>query len=135
MRYTLHKIDNDSAEAIWKAVSGDYWPKYDAAFGAFDEDLVPVGFGTVIKVKGEKTAFLSASGVFPKASGNHLQRRLIRQRIRWAAANGCTHVITYTTWDNYPSMLSLLGCGFRFYRPEWAWAGRDMHYYCLKVDT
>lgn len=78
--------------------------------------------------------FLSRAGVFPWLSGRGLQRRMIRTRIKWAKKIGARYVVTYTTYDNHLSICNLIKCGFRFYVPEWKWAGPGVHYFMYEIE-
>lgn len=78
------------------------------------------------------TAFLSRAGVLEVARGAGLQRRLINARVRHARRDPqCTHVMTYTAIYNAASANSLIGAGFRLYRPETGdlWMGADWNYW------
>lgn len=73
-------------------------------------------------------AFLTRAGVSACARGNGLQRRMIRTRLNWARRKGYKYAITYTTWENYSSMVNLLKCGFRVYAPDVDYAGDVMYF-------
>ena len=92
------------------------------------DDETPVGFCTT-RVVDRDTIFLSRSGVLPIARGANLQRRMIDVRLRWAREHGYQYAITYTLYDNWPSIINLIKKGFRFYHPAYPWAGRDVHYF------
>ena len=59
--------------------------------------------------------------------GKGIQKRMIKCRVK--AAYGCKVIVTYTLRDNYPSMNSLVSCGFRMFEPEYAYAGRQQMYF------
>lgn len=104
-------------------------PLPNTAWVAKDADGELAGFCTVRQsVAFDDTVFLSRSGVMAGAQGNGLQRRMIRTRLRWAKRKGYKHAITYTVWDNYPSMVNLLKCGFRVYQPKEPYAGDVMYF-------
>lgn len=89
----------------------------------------PIGFCSARKLARENAIFLSRAGVLPLANGQGLQRRMINARVRWGRKIGAERAVTYTVYDNHASIANLLRCGFRFYTPEWPWAG-DVHYFC-----
>ncbi len=98
----------------------------------FNEADVPVAYGGVKVVYGDlTTAFLSRAGVLPEARGQGLQRKLLKLRIRWARAQGCKQIITYTHKDNTVSANNLIKSGFLLYTPDWAWVGRDDFLYWI----
>lgn len=107
---------------------GDDWEEGDAYWILRDE-LEPKGFCAARKVPLENVVFLVRAGILPSARGAGLQRRMIRTRIQWARKEGCAAAITYTGYNSYDSIVNLLRCGFRFYAPEYAWAGRNYHYF------
>jgi hypothetical protein len=54
---------------------------------------------------------------------------MIDVRVRWARTfDDCQHVITYTTYENHPSITNLIKSGFRFYTPHYRYAGA-VHYF------
>lgn len=96
---------------------------------AVDDEKI-VGFCSAVREK--NFVFLSTAAVFPQARGAGLQRRMIAARVRWAQRQpGVDRAITYTVLHNYESMVNLLKCGFRFYRPPKAlrYKGDQAHYF------
>jgi GNAT superfamily N-acetyltransferase len=67
--------------------------------------------GLYLGIEGE--AWLVRTGVLPAFRGQHLQRRLIRTRLRAARKAGVPAVDTYTHVTNIASQRSLIACGFR----------------------
>ena len=65
--------------------------------------------------------------------GKGLQKKLISTRIKAAKENDCYIAITYTTKDNYPSVNNLIGKGFKYYFPEYAYGGKEMLYWSKKI--
>lgn len=61
----------------------------------------------------EDQAWLVRMGVLPAFRGRHLQRKLIRSRLRAARKTGVPAVDTYTHVTNIASQRSLIACGFR----------------------
>lgn len=109
----------------------DEIPEWDAAWVAWEEDRA-VGFATAKLADAGTAMFLQRSGVRPVARGQGLQRRLIRVRERWARARGIRRSVTYTTYENHPSITNLIRSGYRFYTPDWKWAG-DSHYFWRRL--
>lgn len=100
----------------------------------FTEAGVPVAYGGIRLVNGDPTtAFLSRAGVLPEARGQGLQMKLLALRTRWARAQGCSQIITYTHKDNIRSANNLIRSGFLLYSPEWPWVGNDDFLYWMKT--
>jgi len=112
-----------------KLFEGDAWVGDDHThWVAEDSSGLPVGFCSAIYRPQLGYAYLSRAGVDSSARGAGLQRRMIRARVQWAKRLGAREVITYTLLKNYDSFVNLLKCGFRFYKPESAYVGQDVHY-------
>jgi GNAT superfamily N-acetyltransferase len=95
----------------------------------------PVGYCSVRPLRkwsGEprwgESVFLSRAGLLKLARGKGTQRRMIRKRLQWARSEGFKRACTYTSYDNVPSMRSLIREGFMPYKPEYWWAG-DVVYF------
>jgi GNAT superfamily N-acetyltransferase len=113
-----------------RGLPGDLWVGDHHTFWiATDDSGEAVGFCSAVLLPWDKTVFLSSAVVFRAARGNGWQRRMIRHRLRWAARHGMTDAVTYTVRENWPSAVSLLGCGFRTYEPRHAWAGRVWYWH------
>lgn len=56
---------------------------------------------------------------------------MIRNRCAWGKNQGASYAVTYTLRDNYPSIVNLLKCGFRFASSPrgWVGVGSDVHYF------
>lgn len=91
------------------------------------------GFCSVYRLKYERGVYLSRAGVLPGTRGRGLQRRMIQARLRWARTRGLRFAVTYTSLDNYPSIVNLLRCGFVFYDPATPWAGPQVHYFMRRL--
>lgn len=65
--------------------------------------------------------------------GKGIQKKMITTRMKAAKDKGCHIAITYTTKDNYPSVNNLIGKGFRYYFPEYAYGGKEMLYWSKKI--
>lgn len=116
------------------AMPDDHWVGDDHTFWiARDGSGKPVGFCSAICRPERGYVFLSRAAVAVSARGARLQRRMIRARVAWARKQGATEVITYTLLKNYESFVNLLKCGFRFYKPDAAWVGHDVHYMRLSL--
>jgi GNAT superfamily N-acetyltransferase len=87
----------------------------------------PVGFGVAVLIDG--VAYLRRAAVVTEARGYHIQRRLIRARVRWARSVGATRVETYTLPDNPWSAVSLIKCGFLPWEPPDRYAGDKRVYW------
>jgi GNAT superfamily N-acetyltransferase len=108
-------LDTEDGESVWLE-RGEYWAAYDG------ESLV--GFGGLVRsLQWCDAVYFHSSGVAESARGRHLQRRLIRARLRWAKQHGFGWAITYTVVYNPASAASLIACGFKPYWPRKPWAG------------
>ena len=67
--------------------------------------------------------YLRMSAVLPEYQGHGIARRLIRSRLRFAARNGATEVLTYTLPGNAESNNALIAAGFRVHRPTVLYRG------------
>jgi GNAT superfamily N-acetyltransferase len=141
MTITVRRLDDiDSARVLHDlAFEADKWVGDDHTFWvARDPDAGnrTVGFASAIfrAPEGDKPyVFLSRAAVVAKYQGQHLQRRLIAHRVFWGWWQGAEEIRTYTTLQNYPSMVNLLREGFSFYRPETPYAGKRYHYFRLSL--
>lgn len=107
----------------------DDWENSTAHWIAWDSTGSPVGFCSARKSRHEPVVILTRAGVLPCANGAGLQRRMIQVRLRWARQVGAEHAITYTVYDNHPSIVNLLRSGFLFYEPAEQWAGAHVNYF------
>ena len=109
------------------------WHRRDKeAFWVLWRGNKPAGFCSVADI-GDRTAYFTAAAIEPWARGGNLQRRMIRVRLQWARRNNLKTAITYTVPKNYPSIVNLIRSGFKFYDPEYAWAGKEMLYYRINL--
>ena len=125
----LHDLD-DAKELHSMAFPRDAWAGDDHTFWVAMEDGKVVGFCSA-KLWPPHGVFLSRCAVRKDYSGKGLQRSMIRTRVKWAIEQGADRVFTYTTLKNYPSIMNLLRCKFRFY--DGHWVGSDVHYMELKL--
>lgn len=81
----------------------------------------------------QNTAYLCRVAVLPEHQRRGLHKRLIRIRERWARRNDIDWVVTDTRSDNYPSVNSLIGCGYKLWRPPnriaWAEYSNPLYWY------
>jgi GNAT superfamily N-acetyltransferase len=128
--YRIHQTDDEMLVRALHTIClpGDPFSKGCQYWVAWEGEM-PVAFCSVKKLRSEPgVVFLNRSGVVPSARGSNLQRRMLNARVKWCRVNGIQSVITYAIYDNWPSIVNLLRSGFRFYVPEWKWAG-DVHYF------
>ncbi len=90
------------------------------------------GFGGV-RYLYENTWYLCRAGVMPEFVGNGLQKELIRARIDGAIKYGANLIITDCTMDNYGSANSLIGCGFKLFKPCYNWGLDNSIYWRLDI--
>lgn len=103
-----------------------WWVIYDGK--------TPIAYAGAKYLPHEKVVYLSRAGVLDGYRGKHLQRRLIRARVRWARKIGATQAITYTVVTNPASSNNLIKCGFVTYIPAWKWGGRSAIYWVYNFD-
>lgn len=104
---------------------GEWWLAYD--------DDEPVGFACLCKSKSLfNYGYLARAGVLPAYRGQGIQKRLIRVRLRRAAAHGWDGIVTDTR-DNPASANALIGCGFRAYTPAHPYGYENTAYWRCKL--
>lgn len=136
MRYKLRQTDNtDLVHALHTiCLPSDEFPSGGQLWVCHADDGTPVAFCSACVLPAETgTVFLSSAGVLPCARGQGLQRRMIYTRLNWARTQDATHVITYTVYDNYASIINLLDAGFKFYDPRYRWAG-NVNYFIKELQ-
>lgn len=111
---------------------GDEFPDHEHNYWIARDGNRPVGFCSTVLWHERKAVFLSRAAVIQKFRGIGLHRDMIRHRVLWAWGQGVDRVVSYTTLQNYSSMINLLDSGFRFYRPDEPWVGKRVHYFELK---
>jgi ribosomal protein S18 acetylase RimI-like enzyme len=74
--------------------------------------------------------FMARSGVLPKYRGMGLHRRMIKHRIRYARRKSFKKIYTYAEHSNPASINNLMRCGFQYYNPDYAFAGKEFLYFC-----
>jgi len=74
-------------------------------------------------------AYMVRSGVIKSKRGQGIQKKLIKARINLARRMGFSAVVTYVMDWNLASANSLIGCGFKLYKPKVAYYGKDVFYF------
>jgi len=74
-------------------------------------------------------AYMVRSGVIKSERGQGIQKNLIKARINLARRMGFSAVVTYVMDWNLASANSLIGCGFKLYKPKVAYYGKDVFYF------
>jgi GNAT superfamily N-acetyltransferase len=111
-------IFGDTAPRI-EPEEGEWWIAYDGD----PREHVVVGFGGCRTARGdEKALYLCRAGVVPAYRGLGIQRKLIKERERFARAHGYERVITDCTSDNIASANTLIKTGFKLWKPPHPWA-------------
>jgi GNAT superfamily N-acetyltransferase len=96
-------------------------------------DETPVGFCGLTSVASWPNAgYLSRTGVLLKHRGKGLQKRLIKVRASKARKDGLQWLIS-ATYNNVPSSNSLIGCGFKMYKPNIPWLASGSLYWRKKL--
>jgi GNAT superfamily N-acetyltransferase len=94
----------------------------------------PVAFAGIVRsIKWTDTGYLCRAGVMEGFTGNGLQLRLIKARLRKARDLGWAWCITDTT-DNPASANSLINAGFKLYTPANPWGFPRALYWKRKID-
>jgi len=114
-----------------KAFPSDDWDSSDVYWLVTNEQDKPVGY-CGLNVIQKKFVFFNRAAVMYSEKGNGLQRRLIKVRERWTRESGYKTAITYVRYDNHPSLVNLIKCGWILYFPQWEYAGK-VHYLYKKV--
>ena len=110
----------------YKTDRGHWWIAYAA-------DGKPVAFaGLVRSIKWTDTGYLCRAGVLDEFTGNGLQLRLIKARLKQARKLGWNWCITDTT-NNPASSNSLINAGFKLYTPSNPWSYKNALYWKYKV--
>lgn len=128
----LSSIDVEEARDIHElAFPGDRWPGDHHTFWVAKVDGKLAGLCSAFNWDEKGVVYLSRAAVVQRFMGQGIHRQMIRHRLRWARRQGVPAAITYTTLHNYPSMVDLLRCRFRFDMPPPAarFVGDDVHYF------
>lgn len=129
----LRLIDDiDDARELWGAFGdGDTWPGDDHTYWIASIDGNIAGMCSAVCRHDKGYVYLSYGVVDRAFRGASLQRQMIRKRLKWGKEQGAVYAVTYTLRNNYPSIVNLLRCGFRFAdKPRgWCGVGNDVHYF------
>lgn len=94
----------------------------------------PIAFGGMEHSRYyKKSGYMNSAAVDWIARGQGLQKRLIRRRVAFARQMGWEWVLTDTSPDNYASANSLIGCGFKLFKPWKKWGVRGSLYFGKKL--
>jgi GNAT superfamily N-acetyltransferase len=122
--------DIEEARAIHAlAFEEDLWVGDQHTFWVMTEKGRTVGFCSAVMFEELGNVYLSRSAVVKAYQGRGVQRRMVHARVNWGIEHGAKRAVTYTLMRNYPSMVTLLNCGFRFYTPDDPWVGKNVHYF------
>lgn len=126
----------EEARELWDEYQRDHdcndnWPGDDHTYWSISEDHHILGICSAVVRPDKGYVYLSYAVVKPSRMCGGLQRRLIQHRLRWAKRQGAIYAVTYTLLHNYPSIVNLLKCGFRFTKQAHGWmgVGNDVHYF------
>ena len=87
------------------------------------------GFAAMLQSsKTTQAAYLARAGTLEAFRGRGLQKKLIRERLKFAKDLGLTQAITDTT-DNVASANALIATGFRMFEPEDPWGSPNTLYW------
>jgi GNAT superfamily N-acetyltransferase len=77
--------------------------------------------------------FMARAGVLNSHRGRGLHRRMIKARLQFAKRKGYKHAVTYVEKFNPASVNNLMRCGFKYYNPDYEYAGKDFLYFILEL--
>jgi GNAT superfamily N-acetyltransferase len=87
------------------------------------------GFAAMLQSsKIPEAVYLARAGTLEAFRGRGLQKKLIRERLKFAKDLGLTQAITDTT-DNVASANALIATGFRMFEPEDPWGSPNTLYW------
>ena len=87
------------------------------------------GFAAMLQSsKIPQAAYLARAGTLEAFRGRGLQKKLIRERLKFAKDLGLTQAITDTT-DNVASANALIATGFRMFEPDDPWGSPNTLYW------
>ena len=108
-------------DTVLSPKNGWWWMAY------FDGRLA--GFAAMLQSsKTPQAAYLARAGTLEAFRGRGLQKKLIRERLKFAKDLGLTQAITDTT-DNVASANALIATGFRMFEPDDPWGSPNTLYW------
>jgi GNAT superfamily N-acetyltransferase len=137
----IKRIDDlEDARELWTEFqalhdTNDAWPGDDHTYWQLLDDTTVVAIMSAVYRPEKAYVYLSYAIVHPLRAQAGLQRRLIRYRLQWARRQGAIYAVTYTLLHNYPSIMNLVKCGFRFAKTPRGWigVGSDVHYFEIQL--
>jgi GNAT superfamily N-acetyltransferase len=141
LRITAVDATDEKTAALLKYLQLDTLdgsPLYDTSYGhwwiAYDGEL-PVAFAGVCQsYRWADTGYLCRAGVIRSHRGQGIQRRLVRVRELKGKRLGWNWLVTDTAPWNMPSANSLIGCGFRMFRPSRPWGIEGALYWRKRIS-
>ena len=128
MKYRIARVeDTDEMREIHKMIFSAKWPGDDHEFWVAYDGTAVVGFASAVMLTAT-AVYLSRCAIVQKHIGKGLHRKLIEARVKWAMREGAFTVVTHTQNHNYPAILNLLKCGFRFVRSLRGWSQYHVMY-------
>ena len=142
MKYHIRQVDigdKDIQNALMglqlSILEGTKPAKVDVGYWwiVYTDENEAVGFAAM-KQSAQFTdcVFFHRSGVCEEHTGNGLQKRLIKARMRKAKHMGFNWAVSDTTL-NPASSNSLIACNFRIYQPSKPWGWKHTNYWRLKL--
>lgn len=142
MKYFVRQVDNKSKD-IQDALMGLQLTILDGTRPAKPEIgywwMVTTEKGEVVGFAAMKQSaqfgdcvFFHRSGIMEEHTGQGLQKRLIKARMRKAKHMGFNWAVSDTT-HNPASSNSLINCGFKMYQPSKPWGWKHTCYWRLKL--
>lgn len=128
--------DLEDAQELWRDFQditngSDKWPGEDHTYWTLTDGTNHFGLTSAVYRPEKGYVYFSYAIIMPTCQEKGLQRRLIQHRLRWAKRQGALYAVTYTLRDNYPSMVNLIRCGFKFASTPRGWYGYgpNVHYF------
>lgn len=130
----IKKIHDDEAELLkdLNAITfddGSYVPNFDnGIWWIAYVDGKAVGFAGLL-VESPEYGYLQRVGVLKSFRGLGLQRKFIFAREREAKRRGLKTLYTDTSSWNYASINNLAAAGYKIFKPQKLWAGKEQLYW------
>ena len=111
--------------------NADKVPGEDHTYWLVEHEGKHIGLTSAVYRPEKGYIYLSYAIIMPGTKLKGLQRKMIQHRLRWGKRQGALYAVTYTLLKNYPSMVNLLRCGFRFANEPrgWPFIGDKVHYF------